>query len=82
MGQKVGNVSIFVKCYHPNPWGDSISRPVAPISSEAGREDTTRPRRQGKSVFFDILSFDILDFDKKRGAPTSTLLPLGPILRS
>jgi hypothetical protein len=29
------------------PRRDSISRPIAPISSVAGRDDTTRPRRKG-----------------------------------
>jgi hypothetical protein len=32
------------KYYHPIPWRDSISRPIAPKSTD----DTTRPRRQGQ----------------------------------
>jgi hypothetical protein len=37
----------MIKSYHPTPWQDLISRPLAPVSSMAGRDDTTRPRRQG-----------------------------------
>jgi hypothetical protein len=33
------------------PWRDSISRPIAPISSVACGDDTTRPRRQGIETF-------------------------------
>jgi hypothetical protein len=32
------------------PWRDSISRPIAPISSVAGGDVTTRPRRQGSNT--------------------------------
>jgi hypothetical protein len=32
--------------YHSMPWRDSISRRIAPVSSVAGGDDTTRPRRQ------------------------------------
>jgi sodium-dependent phosphate cotransporter len=39
--------SFNFKCYHPIPRRDSISRSlIAPISSVAGRDDTTGPRRQ------------------------------------
>jgi hypothetical protein len=31
---------ILLKRYHPIPWQDSISRPKAPVSSVAGRDDT------------------------------------------
>jgi hypothetical protein len=37
----------FLKSDHPIPWRDSISRPIAPVSSVAGRDDTTRLCRQG-----------------------------------
>jgi hypothetical protein len=38
------------KSYHPIPWRDSMSRPIAPpVSSVAGGDDTTRPRRQGET---------------------------------
>jgi hypothetical protein len=37
--------------YHPIPWRDSISRLIAPVSSRAGGDDTTRPRLQ--SLFLD-----------------------------
>jgi hypothetical protein len=33
--------------YHPNPRRDSISRSIAPVSSVANGDYTTRPRRQG-----------------------------------
>jgi hypothetical protein len=33
--------------YHPVPWRDSISRPIAPVSSVAGGDDTASLRRQG-----------------------------------
>jgi hypothetical protein len=36
--------------YHSIPWRDSISRPIAPISSAPGEDDSTRPRRQGVLV--------------------------------
>jgi hypothetical protein len=29
------------------PWRDSISRLIAPVSSEAGGDDATRPQNQG-----------------------------------
>jgi hypothetical protein len=29
--------------YYPTPWRDSISRPITPVSSVAGGDDTTRP---------------------------------------
>jgi hypothetical protein len=35
------------KNYHPVPWRDSISRPIAPVSSVAGGDYTSRPHRQG-----------------------------------
>jgi hypothetical protein len=41
----------FPKNYHPKSWRDSISRPIASVSSVAGGEDTTRPLRQGR-IFF------------------------------
>jgi hypothetical protein len=34
--------------YHPMPWRDSISQPIAPVSLVSGGDDITRPRRQGK----------------------------------
>jgi hypothetical protein len=36
----------------PIPWQDSISRPIAPVSSAAGGDNTTRPRRQSLGQFF------------------------------
>jgi hypothetical protein len=39
------NETSILKSYHPRPRRDSISRPIAPVSSVAGRDDTTRPRR-------------------------------------
>jgi hypothetical protein len=38
--------NFFSKSYYPNPWQDSISRPITPISSMAGGDDTTRQRCQ------------------------------------
>jgi hypothetical protein len=38
----------FLKGYHPIPWWDSISRPMAPVSSVVGGDDTPSPLRQGK----------------------------------
>jgi hypothetical protein len=35
--------------YHPMLWRDSISRPLAPVSSVEGGDDTTRPRRQANT---------------------------------
>jgi hypothetical protein len=32
-------ITFFLKSYHPIPWRDSISRPIAPISSVAGGDD-------------------------------------------
>jgi hypothetical protein len=41
--------SFFIqKSYHPIPCRDSISRPVARVSSVAGWDDTTSPRRHGR----------------------------------
>jgi hypothetical protein len=34
------------------PWRDSISRPIAPVSSVAGGADTTAPRREGTKAIF------------------------------
>jgi hypothetical protein len=31
---------------HPIPWRESILRPIDPVSSVAGGDDATRPRRQ------------------------------------
>jgi hypothetical protein len=40
---------VFFKTQNPIPWRESISRPVALISSATGGDITTRPRRrQGK----------------------------------
>jgi hypothetical protein len=36
---------LFKRYSHPIPWRDSISRPIAPVSSVAGGDDTTWPRR-------------------------------------
>jgi hypothetical protein len=44
----VAGLAYSKKLYHPIPRRDSISRPIAPVSSVAGGEDTTRPRRQDK----------------------------------
>jgi hypothetical protein len=41
--------TIEKKCfqkYHPIPWRDSISRPIAPISSMAGSDDYARPSQK------------------------------------
>jgi hypothetical protein len=39
---------LFVKSFHPTPWRDSISRPIAPITSVAGGETNgTTPRAAG-----------------------------------
>jgi hypothetical protein len=37
------------KSYDQIPCRDSISRPITPVSSVAGGDNTTRPRRQGKA---------------------------------
>jgi hypothetical protein len=37
----------FNKSYLLIPWRDSISRPIALVSSVAGADGTSRPRRQG-----------------------------------
>jgi hypothetical protein len=45
-----GNVKMWIslkKSYLPIPWRDSISRPIAPVSSVECGDDTTRPRRHG-----------------------------------
>jgi hypothetical protein len=47
--EKISEIYDFIfKKYHPIPWRDSISRPIAPISSVAGGDVTTRPIRQGE----------------------------------
>jgi hypothetical protein len=47
------NLTLFSsKNYHPISWRDSISRPIAQISSVAGGDITTRPRRQGQLTLF------------------------------
>jgi hypothetical protein len=40
--------SVFFSCkkFRPTSWRDSVSRPVAPITSVTGGDDTTRPRHQ------------------------------------
>jgi hypothetical protein len=44
---------IFYKSNHPIPLRDSTSRPIAPVSSVVGGDDTTRSRRQGvNSIYF------------------------------
>jgi hypothetical protein len=37
------------KRYHPKPWRHSIARPIVSVTSAAGEDDTTRPRRHLKS---------------------------------
>jgi hypothetical protein len=53
-------LSVFFQSYHPIcrnvPWRASISRPIAPVTSVAGGEDTSRPRLQG--MMFYLLYFD------------------------
>jgi hypothetical protein len=39
---------IIIKSYRPIPRRDSISRPIAPVTSEEGGDDTSRPSCQGK----------------------------------
>jgi hypothetical protein len=41
---------IILKSYQCIFWRDSISRPIAPVSSVAGGDVTTRPRRYGKQI--------------------------------
>jgi hypothetical protein len=41
------NPFYYLQSYHSIPWRDSISRPIATVSSVAGVDETTRPRRQG-----------------------------------
>jgi hypothetical protein len=44
-------IFIIIKSYHPIPWRDSISRHIVPVSSAAGGDDTSRPRRHpGHSI--------------------------------
>jgi hypothetical protein len=46
-------IGIFIKSYHPIPWRDSISRPLAPVSSVAWQAETLplhRPRCQGFKI--------------------------------
>jgi hypothetical protein len=43
-------MKIIFQIYHTLPWRDSISRPVVPVSSVAGENDITRPRRQGIAI--------------------------------
>jgi hypothetical protein len=38
---------VFLKSYHPIPRRDSTSRPIAPVSSVAGGDNTTRQHHQG-----------------------------------
>jgi hypothetical protein len=38
--------------YHPILWRDSILRPIAPVSSMAGGDDTTRPHHQEYKYVF------------------------------
>jgi hypothetical protein len=38
----------FYTSYHPIPWRDSISRPIAPISWVAGGDGTPSARRRGQ----------------------------------
>jgi hypothetical protein len=45
VGRQCQNVDL--KNYQPIPWRDSISRPIAPVSSVECGDDTTRPRRHG-----------------------------------
>jgi hypothetical protein len=37
-------------------WRDSISRPIAPVSSAPGVKDTTRPRRKGIATYIEHYS--------------------------
>jgi hypothetical protein len=41
----------------PVTWRDSISRPIAPVSSVADGDYTTRPRRLGQSTEYVCFSF-------------------------
>jgi hypothetical protein len=36
--------NVLKATYHPVPWRDSISRPIAPVSTVAGGDDITRRR--------------------------------------
>jgi hypothetical protein len=45
---KGGELCIYLQTL---PWRDSISRPIAPVSSKTGGDDTTRPRSQGQICF-------------------------------
>jgi hypothetical protein len=45
-----GRRKIWQPC-HPIPRRDSISRPIAPVSSVAGGDETPWPRRQGTFWF-------------------------------
>jgi hypothetical protein len=48
---------LLYKSYRPIPRWDSISRPIAPISSVAGGDDVTRPRRQGANQTYIIYKY-------------------------
>jgi hypothetical protein len=54
----------FILNYHPIPRRDSISRPIAPVSSVAGGDDTRRLRRPGQSI--QLLWLPISTFDSLR----------------
>jgi hypothetical protein len=64
----------FFKSYRPVPWQDSISRPIAPISSVAGGDDTTRPCRQDNvpGIFWVSFIFSAL-FCRATEAPQNFL---------
>jgi hypothetical protein len=58
---KLGTTAFFQmflspKSYHPIPWRDSISRPIAPISTVAGGDDTTPP-----GFFYKMVSVQKMD---------------------
>jgi hypothetical protein len=41
-------IFLILKGYHPLPWRDSISRPIAPVYLVADGDDITILRRQGR----------------------------------
>jgi hypothetical protein len=48
-------VVFILKKLLPYVYNGGISRPIPPAFSVAGRDDTTRPRRQGKYINCNIL---------------------------
>jgi hypothetical protein len=49
LSQRGEHIFFLFKNYHSLPWRDSISRLIAPVSSVAGGDDTTRPRRRARA---------------------------------